>query len=1236
MLASTERSLEIERQRRSQLQRVDQFRRSGGLTAAGCRVDDDRHGFRSPRSRSEQFAEGELANMTTAAALTADVSQSRMMGVTDVQRLRLTGAVSSNDHLSDASSGATFDHIRKSKQKSAKRVRVRRHDSLIGDAATSSDASSATDVVPDVVSEVRSAAPLDADAPEHQSGDGRPPNGRDCQTADAVAAEGRSALVPCRSSSLRELSGRTLSIRSSADADGHSSGGECRVVSGRRRRTSRLDRRVYQCYFAGILHSSRRSDRFVRLQRLYTALENVVEMESQMLSLCQRAPPSVDDDRGLQSLPDSGDSTDPSAPKHWRQRSLQLRKLYAQLDAAQDDKEFFYDNGHLDAFQWKSWRDAGLNRKTTSLAKLRDLFEAAVIDNRSVGTTSMSALQRVERGPSYRKLLGMFRRLEKTRTEAESWMRRQSLCRQSTTGSRNLDGTYMKIMETAARNAKTLALHGYHMNEHRNRYDAYVQSRRIYRPKSAPDISEQLSSEEDRQEIDAASSDDRTTTSTANDSTRYFNGCDDRPENSASDVTDSSQISLSLRPVGSDLNYSASTRHRNAGDEVDCPPKNQSRHECHAVLSVETAAVVKESLPEKVNCNEKLSQWHMRTDDDQGVRVDKLDSTAVELGSGSKSKSRKRDRHRPRSGNGTTLQPVSNIVSAVPLTAARRHIDAWRRSSRHLSGTLNQALAYFNSLCIEDGSSDKDDRYAVGESNRYSVAQRDNRRETPQQVSSADISGLLTPDCSASTENDELPVAQPAELEKKFSTDVNGGESVNVPDRHKVVLPQLYSCYDEICGADFSTSGMPCVRLPMCRAVNIDKHRTRDTIDPSEPNTRCCKYRATGANKTEAKGAGARPVTPQNDVTTLPEVHPTYVRSARVVRMLSESQPIQSTTVTSSSPVFVDCRQAVLRKLPTSTDRSLQYSADHLPTYEHRTVTSASRPVACADILSTGNFIDSDCSSYDDKSKQTTNKIRSLNSEVDNAAATATVATNQRSSMPPKDLSYVTITNPTYVTTVDSASFICRRCCRSLGNCNCVLTAETGARRRIEDKPYDLDRDEDCRPDGGGESASLKSTDDMTPTSSRSARDPRLELGTLQRLTTDPPSRRGLGPITDSRTVLGRQDVEMRRMMDSLETIDSEWSNGRPKRWTQPVHLASDVNNNNNSENQAGRWNNADTGDDGRITPGHPCQCEIRQKSITGMSYQFLLVKHRIPPKKSSKFVNFSSYPANRQTTQGK
>ena len=1064
-----------------------------------------------------------------------DGSRSTLAGFNDVRRMN--GALAGC--LSNAFGAAASNDNRKLKNRNkvAKRVRVRRRESIIGDATTSLDAS--TKVVPDVVAQLAS-APSKTETTEIQANN---VGGSDRQTSSG----GPSTFPPRRCSSLQELPRRTSSSQS--QAAGRGGDGSRRGTIGRR--ASRLDRHVYQCYLAGILHSSRRSERFVRLQQLYAVLENVVEIETEMTSLRRGAAPTATDVRGRQP-PALKHATDSARQKLWRQRSLDLQKLYAKLDAAQDDKEFFYDSGHLDAYQWKLWKDLGLNRKSTSLTKLRDLFEAAAVFHGRTTITTPTSSQSFDRGLSYKKLLGTFQNMEKkTRKETDAWLRRQSSSRRLDGGGPKLDGTYMKMMESAAKNAKTLALHGYYMNEHRNRYDAYVQSRRIYRPTSAPNIFEQLGDDDESDEV--ASSDRTTSIAGFYDSTRC--GSERTAANPASDSTDSLQIFSPVTSASRAPIHSASIPYQ---DSAGYPSEQQS------CSPVGLSAAASELFTEEVSCDIQSAQQEIAADDDRGDIVNELDA---DVKHGGRSRTRKRHRPRCRNGNETVVQRTDArcaVPGHCPSSAARRHIDAWRRSSRPLSGTLNQALAYFNSLCIDD-SADKNDRSTPVNSNGEAAVSANENYDSRAQINSADVSNNHP--TFMSTENGKIPAAKLADREKKFSSeiklDVNGSESTVVPDRRKIVLPQLCSSRDGVRAADFSKSNVSELPLPTClRAVNIDKRRSKLTIDSTGPN---CQRRG---GSTKARIADVRPCTTRSDVAATPEVFPTYVRPGPVVRMLSESQ-----TTSVSAPMFLDCRRAVVRKLPTFHDRS-RLSCDP-PMYGDSKVSPATKLVTCTNKFSSGKSTNSDSPSADDEPKQMVNDDGRLKIEASEADVDASQKSGSSEDLCPKNAVM-------YVTAVDSSSFVCGRCCRLLVACNCASPAETSSmyvsEKRSDDKNYVGHR---CSNESG-KSAPLKSNSgSFMPAASRCGRDMDAEPASL--MTVDSPYK---GPRTVTGDGRGRQDVELRQMMDSLETIDSEWTSGRPTRSTQQIQSTSDVNNN-TSSSQGRRRSNC------RVT-GHLGQREIR------------------------------------------
>jgi len=157
-----------------------------------------------------------------------------------------------------------------------------------------------------------------------------------------------------------------------------------------------------------------------------------------------------------------------------------------------------------------------------------------------------------------------------------------------------------------------------------------------------------------------------------------------------------------------------------------------------------------------------------------------------------------------------------------------------------------------------------------------------------------------------------------------------------------------------------------------------------------------------------------------------------------------------------------------------------------------------------------------------------------------------------------------------YLNAVDSSSFLCRRCCRPLAVCCCASTY--GCEKSSGNDYVDLRR----RSNGAEKSAS---DDGLTPPGSRSARD--VPYSGRRRVNVDG---------------RGRDEVELRRMMDSLDTIDVEWTSGRPTRSASRQMTsvaASDLNNNNNSSRQRRQSNESDVTDGCRPSRGHLDQREI-------------------------------------------
>ena len=127
---------------------------------------------------------------------------------------------------------------------------------------------------------------------------------------------------------------------------------------------SRLDPLTYQSYTAGLLHSSGKSEKFLKLQKHYEVLERITEIEEKT-RISGKAKDWMDNPASKNEL----------FAKYDVQSMEELQWLYQELSDAQKNAEFFYDLQRLAVYQWKPADDYGLKKKGKSLNDLKDFYE---------------------------------------------------------------------------------------------------------------------------------------------------------------------------------------------------------------------------------------------------------------------------------------------------------------------------------------------------------------------------------------------------------------------------------------------------------------------------------------------------------------------------------------------------------------------------------------------------------------------------------------------------------------------------------------------------------------------------------------------------------------------------------------------------------------------------------------------------------------------------------------------
>ena len=293
-------------------------------------------------------------------------------------------------------------------------------------------------------------------------------------------------------------------------------------------RSSRLDPQTYQSYAAGILHSSRKSEQFLKLQQRYAMLERIAEIEEGTLAsneilgrknfnvINPKLMRSRSASRSLGNLPRDDSIVDYLLLSKYKLENLEeLKDLYAELQEAQDRDEFFYDAGKVQEHQWSPFDDFGLAIKDTNISDLYSIFE---MGRPNFNTKSYRQRHKkttaddLRRDLSYKKLKEKYKHLDeesrKQKMMAEFWKMKFGRGRRgfdvsiTSATSTATQGSYIQIMENVVRKSKERPIYGYHIDEQRNSYDQYIE--RIKRSKSMPDVSRSSTDQSKERKNDVA------------------------------------------------------------------------------------------------------------------------------------------------------------------------------------------------------------------------------------------------------------------------------------------------------------------------------------------------------------------------------------------------------------------------------------------------------------------------------------------------------------------------------------------------------------------------------------------------------------------------------------------------------------------------------------------------------------------------------------------------------------
>ncbi|KAL8600634.1 hypothetical protein ACOMHN_030290 [Nucella lapillus] len=256
-------------------------------------------------------------------------------------------------------------------------------------------------------------------------------------------------------------------------------------------RSSRLDPHTYQSYAAGLLYSSSRSEKFLKLQNNFAVLERIGELDKS----------SMQKETEREKLP----WKELGASRQSFQSEEELQELYTELKEAKKKKEFFHDTDKQGQVMWKPDKDFGLKNREHTLKDQVVTYRNLVEDK---SPSSASKADKMKRALSFGELYDKFHKSETADPVQES--PRVSPRSHETKRKGILEATashaskpaysepraeetdqhsggsvkqsvsslgpvcYLQLMESAAKKSRQRAVHGTHMDSPCNDYEAYV------------------------------------------------------------------------------------------------------------------------------------------------------------------------------------------------------------------------------------------------------------------------------------------------------------------------------------------------------------------------------------------------------------------------------------------------------------------------------------------------------------------------------------------------------------------------------------------------------------------------------------------------------------------------------------------------------------------------------------------------------------------------------------------
>ena len=219
-------------------------------------------------------------------------------------------------------------------------------------------------------------------------------------------------------------------------------------------KSSRLDPHTYQCYTAGLLHSTGRSEKFLNLQKHFAVLERISEIEQQSENVGGKRPLSYHA---------KGCETE------------ELQDLYFELQEAKKNKEFYSKKPDQVSKQWNPNADKGLIRKEKSLHDLKNVFNNDGSDSLD---NSYSRRSR-SRGEKFSQLAERFRSFDDTHGYYEPvGSPAEGNRTRSKSEPRKINNEQRSWSENQGHGQRVIPLHGTHIEDSKNKYEVYVKEKR--------------------------------------------------------------------------------------------------------------------------------------------------------------------------------------------------------------------------------------------------------------------------------------------------------------------------------------------------------------------------------------------------------------------------------------------------------------------------------------------------------------------------------------------------------------------------------------------------------------------------------------------------------------------------------------------------------------------------------------------------------------------------------------